>query len=125
MASKQSTGVKVTEQGRQLELLQQREELPLPSADELSKLNALNPKLVDIAVEEAVAEMKHRRDSTDSINKFVSRERMFALLIAIALPVIGMGCAMYLALQDHDRVAIAVALGSVAPVVSAIFKSKF
>lgn len=122
MAKKQSAGLRVSD--REVQVAVQNEDSPLPVAEELKQLHEFRPDLVDVAVQQSIAEYEHRRSRESKIDKYVFRERILGLVSAVVLSLAAFGISTYLAMNDHELTASVISGGTLVSIVAAILKRK-
>ena len=122
MAKKQSAGLRVSD--REVQVAVQNEDSPLPVAEELKQLHDFRPDLVDVAVQQSIAEYEHRRARESKIDKYVFRERILGLVSAVVLSLVAFVISAYLAMNDHELTASVISGGTLVSIVAAILKRK-
>lgn len=122
MAQKQSAGLRVSD--RELQVAVHQEDSPLPAADELRRLHEFRPDLVDVAVQQSVAEFEHRRGREVKIDRYVFIERVGGLVCAFILSLAAFSLSVYLAMNGHEPTACVISGGTLASIVAAILKRK-
>jgi hypothetical protein len=120
------TGAKITQakDHSELQVVQQEEDTPLPPAEELEKLKAINPELISTTIEMIRVENKFRRTSKIRADIFVFIERILALFIVLAITGGAFYASYLLAMSDHETTACVVSGGALAMIISAILKRR-
>lgn len=124
--TRKTTGARVSKQGamKSVELVEQTEDTPLPSAVELERLHSFRPDLIDQCVTMIQEENIHRRKRLNKVDWMVFAERMLALILVGAISVAAFVISYYLAMANHEATASVVTGGTLAMIVAAILKRK-
>lgn len=122
MPKKQSTGLRLS-QGK-VEVVNKNEDSPLPSSEELYRLYEFRPDLVDVAVNESVKEMEHRRNYIEKQQQIIKTERLQTLVAVCFIVLMAFSASIYLAITGHDAVASVLVGGTLASIIAAIVRSR-
>lgn len=96
---------------------------PLLPVGQIEKLYQIDPAKAQWVFEQTEIEAAQRRSELKRINTMVFVEKLLSLLAALIVVILAFGVATYLAMHNHDGVAMVVAGGGLAYIVSA-FLSK-
>lgn len=119
------TAVELQDQtGNQVRAISQENDFPLPPVDELRKLHAFRPDLVDKVIDLTAQEAAERRKRSSVIDVYIYRQNLTSSIGAILVAIIAFVGAIFLAYNDHDWVAATLVGGTLGVVVYAITKNK-
>ena len=75
---------------------------PILPIEQIERLREIAPHRVDWVFDQTQIESNSRRSETKRINTMLFVERMAGLIFALLISVLGVGSAVYLALQDKE-----------------------
>ncbi len=92
---------------------------PIVPIEQLERMHAFRPDLVDWYIQETSFEAQKRREGRDRVNLYVFIERVLGLIFGLLVAVLGIGGGIYLGLHGRDVAASIIGGGSLATIVSA------
>ena len=124
--SRRSTGARITQDKdrQELQVVQKEEDIPLPPAEELEKLKAIDPSLITTTIDMVKEEGASRRQRLNKVDWFVFIERILALLIVGAISAGAFWASYLLGMGGHEWPACVISGGTLAMIISAILKRK-
>lgn len=75
---------------------------PILPIEQLDRLREIAPDRVEWVFDQTEIESNYRRAENHRINTMIFAERALGLLFALVVAVLGLGCAVYLAIQDRE-----------------------
>jgi uncharacterized membrane protein len=75
---------------------------PLLPIDQIERLQQIAPDRVEWVFEQTQLESEHRRSESKRINTMVFAERIAGLVFAMLIAILGLGAAVYLAIQGRE-----------------------
>lgn len=106
--------------GRALDVQHTTTDSPLLPAENLARLQEIDPALVKWVVDQTEIEANYRRKQDARINWFILIERLSSVLVGGFVAVFGLGAAAYVALQGHDWVAVGIGGSTLAAIVAVL-----
>lgn len=106
--------------GGEIKAVSQESDFPIPPADELAKLHAFRPDLVDVAVDMMKEESVHRRKRVTTIDRNIFVQNLVSCTGAILVALVAFCGSIWLAIEGHDLAAISIVGGTLGTVVYAI-----
>lgn len=114
-----STTAQLRDKDRQLTVAQHETDAPILPVEQIARLKEIHPERVDWVFQEATLEGAFRRRETRRVNTFIFIERLIGLVAGLAIGVTALVIAAYLALEQHDGVAMIIGGTTVVGLVSA------
>lgn len=75
---------------------------PLLPIEHLERLREIAPDRVEWVFDQTTLESEHRRSEHKRVNTFVFVERIAGLVFALVVAILGLGCSVYLAINDRE-----------------------
>lgn len=97
---------------------------PLLPIDQIERLHHIAPDRVGWVFEQTAIESQNRRNETKRLNTLIFVERLAGLTFALAVAVLGLGCAVYLALHDKEITASIIGGATLVGLVTAFVAAK-
>lgn len=92
---------------------------PILPIEQIERLQQIAPHRVDWVFEQTQLESDGRRSETRRVNTMVFAERMAGLVFALLVAIVGLGAAVYLAMQGHEVTASIIGGGTLVGLVTA------
>ncbi|MDR2031919.1 MAG: hypothetical protein LBP86_06650 [Azoarcus sp.] len=89
------------ETGNEITAQQHESDTPFLPVQQLERLHAFRPDLVDWVVQETGKEAEHRRCESNTVNTYVFVERLVGMILAAIIGLAGIGGGGYLALNGQ------------------------
>jgi hypothetical protein len=102
MANNQINLHAVNSDGNALSVQHTSTDAPLLPAANLAQLKEIDPRLIDLVIEQTGLEAAARRKTTDKINSYVFWEKISGVLMGGIVAIFGFGVGGYCVLQGHD-----------------------
>lgn len=97
---------------------------PLLPIEQIARLKDLVPDRVDWVFVQTEHESDARRSENRRINSMMFIERMAGLVFALLIALIGLGAAVYLAMNDHEVTASVIGGGTLVGLVAAFIAGR-
>ena len=97
---------------------------PLLPIEQIERLQQLVPHRVEWVFDQTQIESESRRSEMKRINTMVFVERMAGLIFALAIAIIGLGVATFLAMNQHEAPASIIGGATVVGLVAAFIAGK-
>jgi uncharacterized membrane protein len=117
MSGNRHTSAKANKDG--LTLSSTTTDAPLLPIEQIARLKELAPTRVDWVFEQTELESDGRRKEVRRINTMTFIERMAGLVFALLIAIIGLGAAVYLAMNGHEVTASIIGGGTLVGLVTA------
>jgi hypothetical protein len=119
------THVKAQNQnGNSLQLTQHETDSPVLPVAQLEQLHAFRPDLVDWVKDQTEQEAVSRRERINRVDMFILIERLSGLVAGLIISCIGIGAAVYLALNGQPAVASVIGGGTLVGLVAVLVQGK-
>lgn len=89
-------------EGRQLNISHVESDAPILPAPNIEHLQRIDPRLVDLVIEQTKAEADYRRTQSARVNLFIFIERMSGVVAGTIIAGAGIFTSAYLILQGHE-----------------------
>lgn len=97
---------------------------PLLPIEQIERLQQLVPNRVEWVFDQTQIESESRRTEMKRINTMVFIERMAGLVFALVIAIIGLGAAVYLAMNHHETTASIIGGATLVGLVAAFIAGK-
>lgn len=119
------THVKAQNQnGNSLQLTQHETDSPVLPVAQLEQLHAFRPDLVDWVKDQTEQEAVSRRERRNRVDMFILIERLSGLVAGLIISCVGIGAAVYLALNGQPAVASVIGGGTLVGLVAVLVQGK-
>jgi hypothetical protein len=119
------THVKAQNQnGNSLQLTQHETDSPVLPVAQLEQLHAFRPDLVDWVKDQTEQEAVSRRERRNRVDMFILIERLSGLVAGLIISCVGIGAAVYLALNGQPTVASVIGGGTLVGLVAVLVQGK-
>jgi hypothetical protein len=119
------THVKAQNQnGNSLQLTQHETDSPVLPVAQLEQLHAFRPDLVDWVKDQTEQEAVSRRERRNRVDMFILIERLSGLVAGLLISCVGIGAAVYLALNGQPTVASVIGGGTLVGLVAVLVQGK-
>lgn len=122
MSGSRHTSAKANKDG--LVLSSTTTDAPLLPIEQIARLKELAPERVDWVFRQTEIESKDRRSEVRRINTMTFIERMAGLVFALLIAIIGLGAAVYLAMNGHEVSASIIGGGTLVGLVAAFIAGR-
>lgn len=122
MASKSTQLKAKNQQGNELSVSHSQTDSPILDVAALERLQQFRPDIVDFVIEQTAQEAISRRKNESRIILFTFTERLFGILLALAVCTCGVVGSVWAANQGHTKLAIVIAISCIGTLAVAFLK---